>query len=292
MGVKYLAGAPEDHSGRPFEGVEGYDNTSVARTFSRQELEAFFVELELSTVTLGVFPDYKLTRALIHDDLYDAQPKLAVTTPRFPSPDWNGGPPRVANEARMWRNLVTTGFGRDTANSLLVLGHRGKGSSALWPKRNLLTFFSPWGRRPAFAIESRVRRRGGELEVQRRRVVRERLAPGLKVRDEPEKFVEGRDLLEVIIESQNDEELLELLQRWRRALAALSKRATSRTPTSCRTTPSLHPTAMSYSSIQNGASRATTSRVSSNGRPCCCRGTLHSTSVRDAGRSVRCVSSR
>jgi SAM-dependent methyltransferase len=220
MGVKYLAGAPEDHSGRPFEGVEGYDNTSVARTFSRQELEAFFVELELSTVTLGVFPDYKLTRALIHDDLYDAQPKLAVTTPRFPSPDWNGGPPRVANEARMWRNLVTTGFGRDTANSLLVLGHRGNGPSALWPKRNLLTFFSPWGRRPAFAIESRVRRKGGELEVQRRRVVRERLAPGLKVRDEPEKFVEGRDLLEVIIESQSDDELLDLLQRWRRALAA------------------------------------------------------------------------
>ncbi len=34
IGVKYLSGAPEDHSNRPFDSLEGYPNGSLARTFS------------------------------------------------------------------------------------------------------------------------------------------------------------------------------------------------------------------------------------------------------------------
>lgn len=39
MGLKYFAGCTEDHAGRYFEGLEGYPNKGVAKTFTRKGLE-------------------------------------------------------------------------------------------------------------------------------------------------------------------------------------------------------------------------------------------------------------
>ena len=42
LGMKYFSGCVEDHKGIPFEGIEGYPNTSGAHTFSKAELEDIF----------------------------------------------------------------------------------------------------------------------------------------------------------------------------------------------------------------------------------------------------------
>lgn len=42
LGAKYVVGAPEDHTGIPWDGVEGYTRRGPARTFTRAELEALF----------------------------------------------------------------------------------------------------------------------------------------------------------------------------------------------------------------------------------------------------------
>lgn len=218
LGVKYLAGAPEDHSGRSFENVQGYDEASIARTFSRRQLEAMVRATGLETTTLGAFPDYKLTRSVLHDELFELKPNLAVTTPHFPSPDWNGGLPRIANEARVWRNLVQAGIGSETSNSLLVLGHRGEGPSPRWPTGTLMTYFSSTGRRPEFGMESRMRHSPGGFEFVRRPLVEGASPDGLRLRAEPERYVEGRDLLDVIIDAHSQEELQAVLLQWRDAL--------------------------------------------------------------------------
>jgi 2-polyprenyl-3-methyl-5-hydroxy-6-metoxy-1,4-benzoquinol methylase len=222
LGVKYLAGAPEDHSGRFFENIEGYDQDSIARTFSRKELETFMTQADLDVRTFGAFPDYKLTRCVIDDALFNERPELATTVPRFPSPDWNGGGHRVANESRIWANLVSAGMGPQTSNSLLLLGHLGKGPSPLWDSSNLLTYYSPPGLRPTFSVETTIRRsEGGTLEWVRRPLLASVIDSDMTIALAPQPLVEGRDLLQVIIEITSKDELIAVLLSWRDALDAL-----------------------------------------------------------------------
>jgi hypothetical protein len=218
LGVKYMVGAPEDHSGRQFEGIEGYDETSIARTFSRRELEGFVTDAGLTATTFSVFPDYKMTRSVMHDELFEVRPTLAVTTPQFPSPDWNVAVLRLANEARVWRNLVEAGLGPETANSLLILGHRGNGPSPRWTTGTLMAYYSPHGRRSIFALESRIRRFDDGFEVVRRSILPGLHDSRLKLHPSPERFVDGQDFLEVIIDTDSREALGTVLTAWKDAL--------------------------------------------------------------------------
>ncbi|MDO4477825.1 MAG: class I SAM-dependent methyltransferase [Lachnospiraceae bacterium] len=69
MGMKYWAGATEDHSGRFFEGIEGYYGDSRAETFVRPELETIFKKAGLVAETWYYpFPDYKLPLVLYSDE--------------------------------------------------------------------------------------------------------------------------------------------------------------------------------------------------------------------------------
>ena len=67
-GLKYWAGAPEDHTGRPFEGITGYQRTDRVRTFSRKGLEKL---LRKSGFEENLFfypmPDYKLPREIFSE---------------------------------------------------------------------------------------------------------------------------------------------------------------------------------------------------------------------------------
>jgi hypothetical protein len=168
LGVKYLAGAPEDHSGRPFDSLEGYLHGTPARTFSRAELTALLAEAGLGSKVLGAFPDYKLTRLVYSDELLEKAPSLAHRIPTFPSPDWSGGPPRTADEAAVWRTLVEAGLGGETPNSFVVLaGSRDPGGR--WPAHLLAAYYAV-GRKAAFASETKVVGEGGGVTFERRPV--------------------------------------------------------------------------------------------------------------------------
>ena len=93
LGVKYLAGEPEDHYGRPYVGVEDYrDASDVARTFGLAELEDLLSEVGLSSTRLVAFPDYKMTRVVAapRSLLKDPAEKMLHDVPIFPSPRWAG----------------------------------------------------------------------------------------------------------------------------------------------------------------------------------------------------------
>lgn len=69
LGMKYWAGAMEDHTGELFDGLENYRNTDCVRTFSRKELENLLRAngFEHSEFYYPV-PDYKMPSVIYSDE--------------------------------------------------------------------------------------------------------------------------------------------------------------------------------------------------------------------------------
>lgn len=110
FGVKYLSGAPEDHTGLPFDGVTGYQEGKVARTFSRSALADLLRRAGLEVTFLHAFPDYKMARVVFADEVFDEPYRwVANEIPQFPSPERTPGPPRIVDEERVWEALVRSG---------------------------------------------------------------------------------------------------------------------------------------------------------------------------------------
>jgi SAM-dependent methyltransferase len=68
-GLKYWAGATEDHTGKVFDGIEQYKNVERIRTFSKVEIEKMLNEVgfECNEFYYPV-PDYKLPTAIYSDE--------------------------------------------------------------------------------------------------------------------------------------------------------------------------------------------------------------------------------
>lgn len=69
LGLKYFAGCTEDHTGNYFEGIEGYPNKTMVRTFSRPELEQIADRAGLTKHEFYYpYPDYKLPMVIYSDE--------------------------------------------------------------------------------------------------------------------------------------------------------------------------------------------------------------------------------
>ncbi|MEJ5170355.1 MAG: hypothetical protein WHU10_05155, partial [Fimbriimonadales bacterium] len=78
-GLKYWAGAPEDHSSRAFDGIVGYPHHDSARTFSRQVLLRLFRSAGLRHVDeFYPWPDYKMPSVVISRRLVQSHPLFAA----------------------------------------------------------------------------------------------------------------------------------------------------------------------------------------------------------------------
>ncbi len=72
FGLKYFAGAPEDHAGRPYEGLEGYTKTGNRfRTFGRRELQGRLQKLFRHIDFFFPYPDYKLPSCIVSERMHD-----------------------------------------------------------------------------------------------------------------------------------------------------------------------------------------------------------------------------
>jgi SAM-dependent methyltransferase len=220
LGVKYLAGADEDHAATPFEGLEDYPHAGAFATWSRPALLDLFARAGLDATVLHLFPDYKLARLVFDDSLLDSPAaSLAWRVPSFPSYDQQHARPKLASERRLWRELVRAGLGSQFANSFLVLAGHGT-PGGLWPEGRRAVFYST-GRRPRFSTETRVERDGAEIAMRRRYLAGgPRRAGALTHRCTDSAFVAGASLLE-LMEDAADGELAALVRRWREHAGAL-----------------------------------------------------------------------
>jgi SAM-dependent methyltransferase len=214
LGVMYLAGAPEDHNGRLFQGIEDHPWPAAARTFGRRELEAIVARAGLHPTTLGVFPDYRFPRMVFSEALLDSPAAaLAWRAPRFPSPPHRSyAAATVMDERRVWQGLVRDGLGLDFANSLLVVAGRDEPQS-LWPEERLGAFYTV-GRRRALCTETTIARAGEDVTLTRRRLAGDAVPVPAPLRQQAgsEPFVPGRTVLEALAED-DDEAAAALLRR-------------------------------------------------------------------------------
>ncbi|MCR5626335.1 MAG: class I SAM-dependent methyltransferase [Lachnospiraceae bacterium] len=82
-GIKYFAGAREDHTGKFFDGIEGYRETTEVRTFSKPELEALFNRNGYEFRFMYPYPDYKLPCTLFSDDRLPGSGELNMKNLNF-----------------------------------------------------------------------------------------------------------------------------------------------------------------------------------------------------------------
>lgn len=168
IGAKYLAGAPEDHSDRPYDSVEDYPMGAPARTFTRDALVGMLTESGFDSRVLGAFPDYKLPRVLVDDALFACDGALAARIPPFPSRDYLTQRVPLVSERALWSAFVEAGVGPQVPNSFVVVAGRDA-PSELWPSSRLATSFSG-GRRPEYTLRTVLERDGQQLVFRRSRV--------------------------------------------------------------------------------------------------------------------------
>ncbi len=214
LGVKYLAGAGEDHTRVVFDGVEGYPAGAPVRTFSRSELTDLLCTAGLSPTFFSAFPDYKLTRTVLADQLYETEPSLAWRIPQFPSPDRSGVTARGVNEERLWRSLVADGAGAAFANSFVVIAAADRDPTELWPADRLAGYYQP-DRRARYSTETLVVRGPEGVQFLRHplRPATGEPDPSVGMALAASALVPGRDLLEEL-ETADEDELARQLERW------------------------------------------------------------------------------
>jgi len=116
LGLKYFAGARDDHTGRQFDGIEGYPADS-AETFTRDELGRLLRAGGFAEQTFYYpHPDYKLPAEIFSDAcLPTANHALAD------APNYDQERLKLFNEQRAWATIIRDGKFAQFANSFLVL---------------------------------------------------------------------------------------------------------------------------------------------------------------------------
>ncbi|MDB9822384.1 class I SAM-dependent methyltransferase [Deltaproteobacteria bacterium] len=155
FGLKYWAGAKEDHNGKYFDSIENYLDDSSIKTFGRAELEDLLNLAGFKTVKFYYpMPDYKLPIQVFSDDfLPDIGQIFGI------SPNYDNERMVLFNEATAYDNIIINKQFDFFANSfLLFCNNSGKRPDTVYSKFNR-------ERLPAFQIETSIYREKEKLGV-------------------------------------------------------------------------------------------------------------------------------
>lgn len=126
FGMKYFAGAHEDHANIPFEGIEGYPRSGLAETFSRHGLENLLRRAGFARAEFYYpCPDYKLPVEIYSDR------RLPAAGDPPPPGSLNFNADRLAgfDESAAMENAIAEGMFPFFANSFLVFASGGEAPS-------------------------------------------------------------------------------------------------------------------------------------------------------------------
>lgn len=117
MGMKYLSGAPEDHTGRPFDGIEGYSGVNSVYTFSKPEIEALLAKAGFQNNRFYYpMPDYKLPTVIYSDQYLPSPGAVARGAESYNSPRY-----AFFNEGAAYNQIIRDGQFPYFANSFLIV---------------------------------------------------------------------------------------------------------------------------------------------------------------------------
>lgn len=168
LGLKYLAGAPEDHVGLPMYGIEDRYRQDQAQTFGHVVLERILKDSGYSGVsTLLPLPDYKFPTSILSENAlgmpgFDAAAfawQSVRRDPQFPSHIH-------FRQELAWPVLFKNDLALSLSNSFLLIAQNGSTGA---PEQNILAYHFNTERKPVFCKETLFRLRpDGSIGVQYR----------------------------------------------------------------------------------------------------------------------------
>jgi len=222
LGLKYLAGAPEDHLGRGMVGVEDRYKHDGVVTFGREELRKYLVAAGLAEQDWYYpFPDYKLPvsifpeRALQSESYFDISPLLVTSTY-----DLQQSKRTSFDVDRVLSVVARNNVISDLANSFLV-----RVSSSEIPKEDtvLAWYFGAGNRRPEFLKITTFENTEQGVFVRRRpaTVSSGTLIKGIEIVHKDEQYYLGRPWIDqlkefVAYEGWTHAEIVKWFSRWLR----------------------------------------------------------------------------
>ncbi len=119
-GLKYWAGAKEDHTGNMFDGIQGYEGEGKVRTFARKELTDLISGAGLEEIEFYYpMPDYKLPAEVLSPEYIKNYHSMRGHTPSYDRDRLV-----LFNEAKVTDSLIKDGMFEDFANSFLVIAKK------------------------------------------------------------------------------------------------------------------------------------------------------------------------
>ena len=116
-GLKYFAGAKEDHTGKEFDGITGYVGNTSVQTFGKTELEAL---LKKSGYPDQYFyyphPDYKMPLEIYSQEWLPDRDTLLSKSPNYDYKRYE-----LFDESEAFRGIIKNGQYEFFANSFLVV---------------------------------------------------------------------------------------------------------------------------------------------------------------------------
>jgi glycosyltransferase involved in cell wall biosynthesis/2-polyprenyl-3-methyl-5-hydroxy-6-metoxy-1,4-benzoquinol methylase len=123
LGLKYFAGAPEDHLGRPMYGIEGRYRADQPQTFGRAVLTKLLEEAGFPAAEfLAPFPDYKLPVSILTEKGLSSK-RFDGAALAWQSARRDPQLPRSTNFSLelAWPEIFKNGLALDMANSFLII---------------------------------------------------------------------------------------------------------------------------------------------------------------------------
>lgn len=122
LGLKYISGSREDHTGLFFESLMSYPQYKGIRTFSKSELVSMLEAAKFtSTEFYFPIPDYKLPQVVLSESAFDIMGSIpSIITLLHPAPSPDQSRSHVASEQLFANSLVDAKLYPHTANSFLV----------------------------------------------------------------------------------------------------------------------------------------------------------------------------
>lgn len=165
LGLKYFAGAPEDHLNAPMYGIENRYKPGEPKTFGKVELEALIIRSGFkSSEFMAPCPDYKLPNSIITergflDEDFDASALVWQNVKKDPQL------PNITtfNLERAWPGVISNQLGLELANSFLVLAKCQ--DSSLEPS-NILGYHYSTARKSIFCKESTFLKKDNYIAVE------------------------------------------------------------------------------------------------------------------------------
>jgi 2-polyprenyl-3-methyl-5-hydroxy-6-metoxy-1,4-benzoquinol methylase len=203
LGLKYFAGAQEDHIGRAMYGIEGRYQHGQPQTYGRQTLANLVSAAGFACIEfLAPFPDYKLPKSILTEQgcaakdfdaaafawqSIKADPQLPAT-PHF-------------DLMRTWSTVFGNGLGLELSNSFIVVASQTKQRAVA---EQVLAFHYSTDRKAAFCKETRFVRGTTDNIIVRYRLLAKKVEAGSAeyelVLPEKDVYRRGRLLSETFIE--------------------------------------------------------------------------------------------